>query len=342
MEKSLPFLFSLILVGSLGLYLHYDGRMLEGFASASWHQGVLLFMTIVASLVMSFAYIHVSRNQSWDKGYVLRSIYIFVVIWSVLALYSYGVEELLTLEFGERLEMLNKSLTTKGSLVALILAIVIVWIDYSWFAYAVYSKETIGHLRNERKKEELQFKLLRSQLTPHFLFNSLNTASNLIANQPGQAEEFIRKLAFNFTNLTKNGLQPLNTLQQELEIIENYMHLMHIRYGEKVILEQRIKSCVLQRYLPALGIQLLVENALKHNVASLDTPLKIIITADHEQVAVANTITQKPQNIQSTGVGLANLTARYQHHNGKSPRIYQSEGFYYVCLPYITPTTGKR
>lgn len=342
MEKSLSVLFSLILVGSLGLYLHYDGGMLAGFAIVSWHQGVLLLMTVSASLILSFAYIQITRNQSWDKGYVLRSIYIFAVIWGGLALYSYGVEELLGHELGEKLEMLNKSLTTKGILIALILAVVIVWIDYSWFAYAVYSKETIGHLRNERKKEELQFKLLRSQLTPHFLFNSLNTASNLIVNQPEQAEEFIRKLAFNFTNLTKNGLQPLNTLKQELDIIENYMHLMHIRYGRKVVLEQRIKPCALQRYLPALGIQLLVENALKHNVASLEIPLKIIITADHEQVAVANTITQKPQNIQSNGVGLANLTARYQHHNGKPPRIYQSEGFYYVCLPYITPTTGKR
>ena len=71
-------------------------------------------------------------------------------------------------------------------------------------------------------------------------------------------------------------------------------------------------------------------------------PVKIIITADHEQVAVANSITEKPQSVESTGVGLKNLKERYQYHGNSAPSIYQSEGFYYVCLPYVIQNPAKQ
>ncbi len=243
---------------------------------------------------------------------------------------------------GENLELLNGSLAVKGGIISLILSLLIIWIDYSWFAFARYSSETIHKMRENRNKKELQFKLLRSQLTPHFLFNSLNTASHLVSKQPEQAEEFIRKLAFNFTNLLRNGIQPLNTLEREMEIIDNYMHLMKVRYGEKVILEKRIKQGVSANFLPALGIQLLVENALKHNVASLECPVRIIITADDEQVVVANTLTQKPSNSDSMGIGLQNLRERYLHYGSAVPTIDHSKDFYGVRLPYVSQnTTGQ-
>ncbi|MCE7055692.1 histidine kinase [Algoriphagus sp. AGSA1] len=342
MEKTISFFLAIVLTCSLTLYLLYNGELLTWQGTISHKQWILLFMIIPVGLALSMGYLFIVRLQPWDKGHVMRSGFIILLIWGTLTSYSYLLEGMAQKAMGNVQDYASGDITLKGSVVAFIVSLIIVWIDYSWFSFARFSKETIQAMRVSRNKQELQFKLLRSQLTPHFLFNSLNSASNLITHQPQKAEEFIRKLAFNFTNLIKNGIQPLNTLEQEIEIIDNYMHLMQVRYGEKVVLEKRIKPEFVSKQIPALGIQLLVENALKHNVASLDNPVKIIITADQGQVVVANSITKKPLSVQSTGVGLNNLKERYLYHGNSAPSIYQLEGLYCVCLPYITQNTAKQ
>ncbi|SIN73506.1 sensor histidine kinase [Algoriphagus halophilus] len=341
MEKSISFILAFFLTGSIGLYLLYNRGLIYSLSTVSWTMALFIVLVVLASLIISFGYLSISKLQPWDKGHVTRSVLIVFLIGGSITLFSYLLEFLMTQVVEEDSTFPDNTMTLKGGIVGLIVSLALTWIDYSWFAFARFSKETIQGMRDTRKKEELQFTLLRSQLTPHFLFNTLNSASLLISTQPEKVEEFIRKLAFNFSNLMQHGIQPLNTLAREIEIIDNYMHLMQVRYGDKVILEKKIKPEFNTQLLPALGIQLLVENALKHNVASLENPVKIIITADHEKIAVANTITQKPLNVKSNGVGLQNLKERYDYHGHSSPTIYQSEGFFFVCLPYIKQKTTK-
>lgn len=339
MSKPLFFILSLLLVLTLGFYLLYNGGLTDWLIKASWFPAVFMLISLLAGLSIYFGNLWIEKVGTKNES---RYTLLLLLIWGSLTAYSYGIGSLVSSAIGDGSENLSDGLALKGSIVGLILAILIVWINYSWISYARFSKNTIQHLRNERAKEELQYKLLRSQLTPHFLFNSFNTASNLIASHPEQAEDYIRKLAFNFKHLVKNGIQALNTLEKELEIVENYMHLMKVRYGEKVILEQRIKQEVVQNCIPSLAIQLLVENALKHNVASLDNPLKILITADQKQVVVTNTITRAPGQIHSTGIGLKNLTGRYSLYGNKLPTLHRSEHCFYVNLPYISNSTSKR
>lgn len=345
-EKLLYFLIATALVACLTGYLFYHVGLISWMKELSWNQwGILKVMICAAGLIISQGYLLVIQVRPWDQGHVTRSLALLTILTGTLTAYSYFLDVMVKkwlVNLDEIAASLSGSLMLKGALVSLILSLLIIWIDYSWFAFARYSKQTIHRLRDARNKKELQFNLLRSQLTPHFLFNSLNTASHLTSIHPEQAEEFIRKLAFNFTNLIRNGMQPLNTLDRELEIVDNFMHLMKVRYGDKVNLEKRIKTGTEANFLPALGIQLLVENALKHNVASLESPLKIMITADQLQVVVTNTITQKPENIQSTGIGLQNLKERYLHHGRSVPSISETGGFYEVRLPYITQTETDR
>lgn len=339
-EKLLPFLLAVLLSGCLALYLFYHVGLISWMSQASLFQWAMLALTtLFAGLLISQGYRFIIQVLPWDKGHALRSIALLVILAGVLTSYALVLDLMVEdwlVGFDDISAALSGSLTVKGALVSLIISLLIIWIDYSWFAFARYSKETIHRLRSARNKKELQFNLLRSQLTPHFLFNSLNTASHLVSIHPEQAEEFIRKLAFNFTNLLRNGIQPLNTLARELEITDNYMHLMKVRYGEKVILEKRIKVGTESNLLPALGLQLLVENALKHNVASLESPVKIIITADLGQVAVTNSLTHSPENVQSSGIGLKNLRERYLHYGRLTPSVSLTGGFYEVRLPYIT------
>ena len=341
-EKLLSFLISVALTAALTFYLFYHVGLVSWMREASVNRWSVLALAIsFTGLVISRGYSFIVQVRPWDQGHVTRSFALLTILTGTLTAYSYFLDVMVKkwlLGYDEIAASLSGSLILKGALVSMILSLLIIWIDYSWFAFARYSKETIHRLRATRDKQELQFNLLRSQLTPHFLFNSLNTASHLVAVYPDQAEEFIRKLAFNFTNLIRNGIQPLNTLAREMEIVDNYMHLMKVRYGDKVVLEKRIKAGTEGHFLPALAIQLLVENALKHNVASLDAPLKIIVTADQMQVVVTNTITHLPENIESTGIGQQNLRDRYLHYGRQRPSISQTGGFYEVRLPYITQT----
>ena len=341
MSRALSVFLSFLLILSLGSYLLYNGGLIDWLVKAPWFQGAALLISLTAGLGIHFGSSAIKKDSSWDQGNESLYILLFLLTWGTLSFYSYLLESLMTYGIGENDLGIGKGLTLKGSIVGLIISILIVWINYSWIAYAQFSKNTIQQLRNERNKEELQYKLLRSQLTPHFLFNSLNTASNLIATNPDQAENFIRKLAYNFKHLIKNGIQPLNSLEQELKIVENYMHLMNVRYGEKVILEKRIKPEALRQQLPALAIQLLVENALKHNVASQEQPLKITITADQDKVVVNNTITRKPEQIPSIGIGLTNLKARYNLYGNQQISIQESQACFFVNLPFIFPSIPK-
>jgi two-component system LytT family sensor kinase len=345
-EKILTFLISVTLIAALTLYLFYHVGLISWMQEATADRWIVLVFAIsFTALVISQGYSFIVQVKPWDQGHLTRSFALLTILTGILAAYSYFLDVMVKkwlLGYDEIAASLSGSLLLKGALVSLILSLLIIWIDYSWFAFARYSKETIHRLRANRNKKELQFNLLRSQLTPHFLFNSLNTASHLVTVHPDQAEDFIRKLAFNFTNLVRNGIQPLNTLAREIEIVDNYMHLMKVRYGDKVVLEKRIKPGTEDQFLPALAIQLLVENSLKHNVASLDVPLKIMITADQKQVVVTNTITHRPENIESTGIGQQNLRDRYLHYGRQKPTISQSGGFYEVRLPFITLTNTDR
>lgn len=345
MKKRPPFLLAGLLTLAFTSYLLYAMGILGWYGNTSVMQWAVFFAVAGCSgAVVSIGYGYIAAIKPWDRGWFVRSAMLLVLIWGTLVAVSFGLQALIQAwptGHGEVEAGFDSDVLVKGIVVGLILSILVVWMDYSWVAFSRYTQETVGRMRESRNKKELQYRLLRSQLTPHFLFNSLNSASYLVSHQPEQAEEFIRKLASNFTHLLQNESQPLNPLSRELEILDNYMHLMKVRYGEKTVLERRINPEALARQLPALAIQLLVENALKHNVATPEAPLKIVVTADSKQVVVANNITHPPANTHSTGIGLQNLRERYRHYGGFVPSICSSGGFYEVSLPYLSPSYPK-
>lgn len=273
-----------------------------------------------------------------EKSVQVRLILTFLMLWAstvsaayfiVLQSETWGLNIDLSVSENRILFML------KGAIVGLVFSLFIVWGDFSLFVYNRYSSETLVELKTARKQKELQFQMLRSQLTPHFLFNSLNTASNLTGTRPKQAEEFLRKLALNYNHLLQCAGSPLNSLEKELEIVDNFFHLMQIRFGEKIILEKKINPNCLTNKLPALSLQLLVENALKHNVATAEHQIRIVITADTEQVVVINNTTVKPDKVASHGIGLKNLQAHYSHFSKAQLRVSRTKSHYQVILPYL-------
>lgn len=190
------------------------------------------------------------------------------------------------------------------------------------------------------KKENLQTQLdsLKSQIQPHFLFNSLSTLSSLVAEDPKKAERFIEELSSVYRYLLQNNEQPLTSLQNELEFIDAYFHLLQTRFGSGVVLEKNIQHQHLNYLLPPLTLQLLVENAMKHNIVLSHQPLMIkIYTDEANNLFVINNLQKKQKSVISNKTGLTNISNKYRLLGQSHVVIRQTEAIFQVMVPLISP-----
>jgi two-component system LytT family sensor kinase len=192
----------------------------------------------------------------------------------------------------------------------------------------------------QHEKTEVQMRALQSQINPHFLFNSLNTLSSLIDESPRQANDFVDELSSVYRYLLRSNENELTTLDLELTFIHSYFHLLRTRFGSNVSLEVSIDETFNKAWLPPLTLQLLVENAVKHNIVLPEAPLLIRIrTTDQKQLIVENTLQRKPLRVESNGVGLSNISIKYQLLNQPDPMIEEQDGWFRVTLPLLVPQT---
>lgn len=197
-----------------------------------------------------------------------------------------------------------------------------------------------SHFEGERlKKEHLQSQLLslKSQLNPHFLFNSLSTLSSLIPENPLSAEKFTEELADTYRYVLKTQDKVLSTLKEELDFIKAYFHLLETRFGTGIRLEIAVHPQFEDYFIPSLTLQLLVENAVKHNAVSDKTPLVIsIFTDDTGNLYVKNNLNKKVSTMASSQLGLRNILSKYKLLNQPEVIISHSEQSFQVQLSLIS------
>ena len=219
----------------------------------------------------------------------------------------------------------------------LILGIIVILVTH--YIYANYRREQ-AIIANQKLIEEnirTRYEALKSQLDPHFLFNSLNTLNGLIGIDDEKAQEYVDNLSsvFRYTLNNKN----IQTLDEELRFVESYVELLKVRYGKNLIVEYNIDEQYRAFEIMPVSIQLLVENAVKHNVISNNSPLTINIdTTLQNSVIVSNRINSKSEESINTGVGLANLTDRYMILFKKSITINNADGIFSVEIPLVSET----
>jgi LytS/YehU family sensor histidine kinase len=202
--------------------------------------------------------------------------------------------------------------------------------------------------RLEQEKAQVQLRALQAQVNPHFLFNSLNSLSALIDEEPERAGQFVDQLSVVYryllrTSQAANSPEPdgdhaLTTLDNELAFIESYYHLLQTRYGTGLQLHVSAGAPYQSQLLPPLTLQLLVENAVKHNVTSSTCPLRVDIFIDSAgYLTVRNNLQRKRSRIASNGVGLATITTQYINLHQPAPQISEENGQFTVRLPLIAP-----
>ncbi|WP_317171524.1 sensor histidine kinase [Spirosoma profusum] len=188
------------------------------------------------------------------------------------------------------------------------------------------------------KKAKMQTELdaLRQQVNPHFLFNSLNSLTALISEDPQKAELFSEELSTVYRYLLRSNETPLVPLASELDFINSYYHLLKTRHGDALTLITAIQPGLETRQLPPLTLQLLIENAVKHNIILPEQPLIISLTTDaQQQLIVSNNLQRKLTRALSNGVGLSNILSKYQMLGQPTPTIEDDGHEFRVTLPLV-------
>lgn len=191
--------------------------------------------------------------------------------------------------------------------------------------------------REQKLREEnliFQNETLKAQINPHFLFNSLNTISSLIQTHPGSAEKFINNLSLFYRYILENGQKDRVPLQSELDFISGYFNLHRIRDEEKIVLDIENVDTDSYTILP-VSLQILIENAIKHNIATRDNPLRISIYIENNDIVVKNNLQKKASQLKSTQVGLKNLSERVRLVSGRTLIIEETNNYFTVKMPLL-------
>jgi sensor histidine kinase YesM len=188
-------------------------------------------------------------------------------------------------------------------------------------------------LRNENLQTQLDS--LKAQINPHFLFNNLSSLSSLIAENPQQAEKFVSELSSVYRYLLQTNDRELTTLEKELNFIQAYAHLLQTRFGDGFTISIKIDKQYLQYFLPPLTLQLLVENAVKHNIILPEKPLGIIIYIEAGRLIVENNLQKKNAAAFSNKMGLKNIAAKYKLLKQQVIEIEETSVHFRVSIPLI-------
>ena len=222
------------------------------------------------------------------------------------------------------------------TLLILLAVLYIVHVYETVFLVREAESEMVLRAETEKHRAEAELAALKNQIDPHFMFNSLNTLSHLINEAPNKAVMFNDHLADVYRYILQNRDRDLVMLGEEISFLEDYFALLKIRFADAIHLEMNIPGSAMEQYLvPPISIQVLAENAIKHNEFSDQSPLHIHLALGDEAIMVWNSIRPKTLRKASSGLGLQNLDERYRLTTQKSIAITREEGRFQVRLPLL-------
>ncbi len=217
--------------------------------------------------------------------------------------------------------------------VTLLITYLITGIHEMVFFYNQWIYNFSRSVRLEKDHIEAKYETLKTQVNPHFLFNSLNSLTHMVDDNP-RAVEYIRNLSEFLRYMLGNRNRDLVYVKDELEVLQHYLELQHSRFLDNLKVEIKVPEKYQLYTLPLLALQMLVENCIKHNVISSEKPLIISIAAENERLMVRNNL-QRKTRVDSTGHGLRNLVERYHHFTVREVRIRETDREYSVSIPLL-------
>lgn len=322
----------------LSNYVNYGINKLDSFNTFVFWTGVSVTVTILLAIVIFQEIKWLEKALPWKKHPKLRVVSELLVTNAtvltsmyILGQFTYKYHCAFHPETSYRTHMLQEM--TVG---IVLLSLILGFVEGGYF-FREWKKSLV--LAEKLKKEtiEAQLESLKNQVNPHFLFNSLNVLSNLVHKDADRAEEFIDQFASVYRYVLNIQDKTAVTLGEELKFIDSYVFLQKIRFQNGFDVEIDIDKGCYNHYLVPLSLQMMVENAIKHNVVSEEDPLHVKIYLDDDRIKVINRINLRSDENKSLGMGLNNLRQRYFLLSGIMPEFDKKDGSFVASIPLLKP-----
>ena len=320
---------SVLAVNLVGVVLgHGTARLFDGFTDSPLV--IYPLSTFVSTEIIGWTMLLIARGHA-RKHTVAPEQMASSLIWLLIAFVVILITRLaILLLYSQSWEGRNTTLTILLDY-SVTLAVVVVVAQYALRlqqrALAASEKANLAQYRYHK---------LKQQVNPHFLFNSLNVLDYMIQEQrPEDASRYTHKLAEVYRYMIKSEDETTVRLRDEMEFVSQYADLLKVRFPEGLEVETDIPEEAMSRSVAPCCLQLLVENATKHNAVQPDHPLRVRITADADSVTVTNNRIPKLRRTASTGLGLQYIRQQYRDLSGKSITVLEDEHNYTVTLPLL-------
>jgi len=346
------YLFKTFLVGVfIGLVLSVIFVGIEFFANGSVQfdreffirVGYNLFYSVILTIINSSFFDYLNHRVVWKKYGRYRLVIgavggIVLTMFGVLfirILIRMGLEGASWKEFlsGER---------AIHYLIALIITIVFSVFFHAFYFYRALQDKKVKEQKIIAGTASAKFDALKNQLDPHFLFNSLNVLTSLIEEDPDQAQKFTTSLSKVYRYVLEQKNKDLVTVDEELQFAKTYIRLLKMRFEDSIVFDIPEKCSNPEAKIVPLSLQLLLENAVKHNVVTSTRPLHIKVFEDRESLVIQNNLQEKQVVKKSSGVGLRNIQQRYSILSDKEVQIKKTSKDFTILLPMLTKMVSMR
>lgn len=277
----------------------------------------------------------IDRLFGWDKHLHVKLIIsgTIALLWPIISTYFFNLA-IFPLINGHPCDLKSKE-TITYLIVSIVLTLFInsVFVSIAFFRFW---KDSIKE-KEELKRESLsaEYEALKSQINPHFLFNSLNTLSSLIDENPKTANDFVQKLSSVYRYLLTQRDKEKVQIKEELAFVDAYVYLNQIRFGTSLKVSVDIPKELADKKIVTLALQILIENAIKHNIISASKPLYIYMGVFNEKFIVKNNLQRKQVMNESNGIGLNNIVHRYSFLTESEVEITETNDEFTVALPLL-------
>lgn len=240
-------------------------------------------------------------------------------------------------DFAEFLQ--NESISSYYS--SLIITVVVIAVFYAFYYYKYRQENKVKEQKIIAGTASAKFDALKNQLDPHFLFNSLNVLTSLIEEDPYQAQKFTTSLSKVYRYVLEQKNKDLVSVDEELQFAKTYVRLLKMRFEDSIVFDIPEKSSDPEAKIIPLSLQLLLENAVKHNVVTSNKPLHIKVSEENGVLVVSNNLQEKQVVKKSSGVGLTNIQQRYGILTDRRVQISKTASEFTVELPMLTKQVSK-
>jgi sensor histidine kinase YesM len=330
--------FRLILIPFFGIIIPVVTGMINGQNFSNWEIKLSFLFTIMIAFLIweGNRFLHFSLRSYFD--WINKPVQKIAIMMLSITFYTVPLSVLLLVGWYKIFTNgpVNWDIITQSTLIIMIAVIFITHVYETAFLVKESESEIIKNEQLERARAEAELEALKNQIDPHFIFNSLNTLSHLIESKPARAKQFNDNLADVYRYILQNKARDLVLLKEEMEFLQSYFLLLQIRFEKAVQLKVDINEEAMDQYLiPPISLQILAENAIKHNEFSESTPLLFSIEMKNDELVVHNPVRKKTLRKASSKIGLQNLRERYKLTTNREISIKEEEHDFTVSLPIL-------